>query len=67
MMVSGMKHLLEKDSNYSANPLPLSVLSKEKKSRRKGKSVPFQTNIHRERIITILAKRTFDITMKVLF
>ncbi|WP_176527676.1 hypothetical protein [Bacillus sp. AFS023182] len=31
-----MKHLLEKDSNYSTNPLLLSVLSKEKNREEKG-------------------------------
>lgn len=40
MMVSGMKHLLEKDSNYSANPLLLSVLSKEKN--REEKENPYR-------------------------
>ncbi len=36
MMVSGMKHLLEKDSIYSATPLLLSVFSKEKNREEKG-------------------------------
>ncbi|WIY63198.1 hypothetical protein [Bacillus arachidis] len=35
-----MKHLLEKDSNYSANPLLLSVLSKEKN--REEKENPYR-------------------------